>query len=212
VTSNLYIDDTAPRAAEVPPDAEAQAAASRVPRIADPESGLLERAKVGDREASRLLVERYERMVFAVCVNVLGDAGEAEDAAQETFLRVFRDLRRYRGEAAFTTWVFRVAANAALDQARRRRRRFAPPREPDVVLPQMAPGVEQTAEQVERCRSVLAAMGRLRPALRGPLVLREVYGLTYEEIGDLLGRPLGTVKAAVHRGRAKLLAALEEEG
>jgi RNA polymerase sigma-70 factor (ECF subfamily) len=172
---------------------------------------VLERAAAGDREACRAVVERYQGMVCTVAANVLGDAGEAEDAAQEALLRVFRGLRSYRGEASFTTWVFRVAVNAALDQARRRRRSFLPPRDPDAAPLQLAPGPEQTAEQLERCRIVLAAMGRLRPAVRHALVLREVYGLDYEEIGDLLGRRLGTVKAAVHRGRAALLAELERE-
>lgn len=185
--------------------------AARVPCVPDPEPWALERAAAGDREAARLLVERYENMVYGVAVNVLGDAGEAEDAAQEAFLRVFRGLPRFRGEASFTTWVFRVAVNASLDQARRRRRGFAPSRDPEAALPLLAPGPEQTAEELERCRSVLAAMRGLRPALRRPLVLREVYGLDYEEIGALLGRPLGTVKAAVHRGRAALLAALDDD-
>jgi RNA polymerase sigma-70 factor (ECF subfamily) len=183
-----------------------------VPRIPDPEPGVLERATAGDRDACRSLVERYQGMVYGVAVSVLGDAGEAEDAAQEALLRVFRGLRRYRGEAAFTTWVFRVAVNAAVDQARRRRRTiFAPPRDLDAVLPRLAPGADQTAERAERCRRILAAMGRLRPALRRPLVLREVYGLGYEEIGSLLGRPVGTVKAAVHRGRAALLVELDDD-
>jgi RNA polymerase sigma-70 factor (ECF subfamily) len=185
--------------------------AARVPRVPDPEPWVLESAAAGDREAARLLVGRYERMVYGVAVNVLGDAGEAEDAAQEAFLRVFRSLSRYRGESSFTTWVFRVAVNASLDQERRRRRGFAPPRDPEAALPLLTPGPEQTAEDLERCRSVLAAMRGLQPALRRPLVLREVYGLGYEEIGLLLGRPLGTVKAAVHRGRTALLAALDDD-
>jgi RNA polymerase sigma-70 factor, ECF subfamily len=197
LTSNSHIDT--------------QAAPSRVPRIPDPEPGVLERAGAGDRDAFRALVDRYQGMIFSVAVNMLGDAGEAEDAAQEAFLRVFRGLCLYRGEAAFTTWVFRLAVNAAADQARRRRRVFAPPRDPDAALPRLAPGADQTAEQAERCRRALAAMGGLRPALRRPLVLREIYGLGYEEIGDLLGRPVGTVKAAVSRGRAALLAALDED-
>lgn len=184
----------------------------RLPRIADPDPPTLERACSGDRDACRLIVERYESLVFAVAVNVLGDAQEAEDAAQEAFLRVFLSLPRYRGEAAFSTWVFRVAVNAALDQDRRRRRRSLPWRDDAAEVPRLAPGLDQTVEQCERCHEVLAAMGRLRPALRRPLVLREVYGLRYEEIGDLLGRPLGTVKAAVHRGRAALVAALEQAG
>ncbi|MBM3148053.1 MAG: RNA polymerase sigma factor [Actinobacteria bacterium] len=154
-------------------------------------------------------METHQDLVFGVAYKVLGDPCEAEDAAQEAFLRMFRALPGYRGECAFATWLFRIAVSAAVDQGRHRRRLSRGAADPSAGLPRLAVGPEVTVEQTERCRDVLRAMAELRPALRGPLVLREVYGLPYEEIGVLLGRRLGTVKAAVHRGRAAVAAALD---
>ena len=134
---------------------------------------------------------------------VLGDWHDAEDAAQEAFLRLHRGLPQYRAEAAFGTWGFRLAVTAALDQRRRLWRRAAAPLGPPPGLPEATP--EQRAEAAE----LLAAMAALSAALRAPLVLREVYGYEYAEIAALLGKPVGTVKAAVHRGRAAVLEKLE---
>jgi len=171
----------------------------RSPRVAEPPTAEIQRAAAGDNDAFREIVRRYERLVFSVAYTVLGDACEAEDAAQEAFLRLHRGLSRYRGEAAFGTWVFRLAITAALDQRRWLSRRALVPLDPLPATPQATP--EQRAEAEE----LLAAMAALSAALRAPLVLREVYGYEYAEIAALLGKPVGTVKAAVHRGRATLV-------
>ena len=167
--------------------------------VADPPADQIQRAAAGDTEAFRELVLRYERLVFGVAYTVLGDSYEAEDAAQEAFLRLHRGLPRYRGEAAFGTWVFRLAITAALDQRRWLSRRALVPLEALPGSPQATP--EQRAEAEE----LLTAMAALSAALRAPLVLREVYGYEYAEIAALLGKPVGTVKAAVHRARAALV-------
>jgi RNA polymerase sigma-70 factor, ECF subfamily len=171
----------------------------RAPRVTDPPAGEIRRAAAGDADAFREIVRRYERLVFSVACTVLGDPYEAEDAAQEAFLRLHRGLPRYRGDAAFGTWVFRLAITAALDQRRWSSRRAAASLEPLPASPRATP--EQRAEAEE----LLTAMAALSAALRAPLVLREVYGYEYSEIAALLGKPVGTVKAAVHRGRATLV-------
>jgi RNA polymerase sigma-70 factor (ECF subfamily) len=170
-------------------------------RVADPAADEIRRAAAGDMDAFRSIVRRHERLVFGVAYTVLGDRLDAEDAAQEAFLRLHRALPRYRAEAAFGTWVFRLAVTAALDQRRRVSRRPAAP------LPRES--LEATPEQRAEAAELLASMAALSPALRAPLVLREVYGYEYAEIAALLGKPTGTVKAAVHRGRAALLAELQ---
>lgn len=167
--------------------------------VADPPADEIQRAATGDASAFREIVLRYERLVFGVAYTVLGDPYEAEDAAQEAFLRLHRGLPRYRGEAAFGTWVFRLAITAALDQHRWLSRRAVVPLDPLPQSPQATP--EQRAAAAE----LLTAMAALSAALRAPLVLREVYGYEYAEIAALLGKPVGTVKAAVHRGRAVLV-------
>jgi RNA polymerase sigma-70 factor (ECF subfamily) len=171
----------------------------RSPRVTDPPAAEIRRAADGDTDAFREIVRRYERLVFSVAYTVLGDVCEAEDAAQEALLRLHRGLARYRGEAAFSTWVFRLAITAALDQRRWSQRRTTVSSDPLPEAPQATP--EQRAEAHE----LLTAMAALSPSLRAPLVLREVYGYEYAEIAALLGKPVGTVKAAVHRGRATLV-------
>ena len=162
----------------------------------------MRRAAAGDQVAFRSLVVQYQNVVFGVAFTVLGDVHDAEDAAQEAFLRLHRSLSRYRGDAALGTWVFRLSLTAALDRRRwlaRRRASSAAELPPTTVDAGVPPEVHAEA------RALLKAMARLAPALRAPLVLREVYGYPYAEIAAQLGTPVGTVKAAVHRGRAALL-------
>jgi RNA polymerase sigma-70 factor (ECF subfamily) len=171
--------------------------------VPDPPADQIQRAAGGDADAFREIVLHYERLVFGVAYTVLGDSYDAEDAAQEAFLRLHRGLPRYRGEAALGTWVFRLAVTAALDQRRWLSRRAVVPLDTLPASPQATP--EQRADAEE----LLTAMAALSAALRAPLVLREVYGYEYAEIAALLGKPVGTVKAAVHRGRAALVEELE---
>lgn len=146
----------------------------------DPSPGDLARAAAGEHDAFRLIVERYQSMVYSVAYNLLGAHVDAEDAAQEVFLRCYRTLPQYRSESSFSTWLFRLALTTSLDYQRRERRRPVPAELPDDY--------------------------------RTPTVLRDVYGLPYQEIADLTGRPLGTVKVMVHRGRAALRLRLRAGG
>jgi RNA polymerase sigma-70 factor (ECF subfamily) len=175
----------------------------RAPSVPEPPAEVIARAVAGDTAAFGAIVVRYQQLVFSVAYLVLGDVAEAEDAAQEAFLRLYRALPRYRAEAAFGTWVFRLAVTAALDHRRRLVRR---PAVPHAEVPLAVAG-EAGAEQLAEARELLAAIARLSPALRAPLVLRAVYGYEYAEIAALLGKPVGTVKAAVHRARQVLMAA-----
>ena len=163
--------------------------------LPDPSSADLARAATGDAEAFTLIVERYQGMVYSVAYNVLGNHTDAEDAAQEAFLRCYRKLPQYRSEATFSTWLFRLALTAAVDYRRRERSRPEPVELPDIAGD--APdGLDAT--------TVVAALADLPEDYRVPTVLRDVYGLPYQEIAELTGRPLGTVKVMVHRGRASL--------
>ena len=171
-------------------------------RAAEPDAGELARAAAGEPAAFRALVERYQHLVFGCTYTVLGNRADAEDAAQDAFMRLHRSLRGYRGEAQFTTWLFRLAVSAAVDHRRRRRRRFLA--ETTDAVPEVLAGPEVPADVREEARRLLEAMAELPPAKRTPLALREVYGYEYGEIAALLGRPLGTVKSAVHRGRQAL--------
>ena len=172
----------------------------------DPTPFDLARAAAGDHDAFRLIVERYQAMVYSVAYNVLGDPVDAEDAAQEVFLRCYRALPQYRGEASFSTWLFRLALSNAVDYGRKQRRRPEPVEVPDDIAAAPDPGEGIDAAALVR------ALGDLPEDYRTPTVLRDVYGLPYQEIAELTGRPLGTVKVMVHRGRASLRLRLKAEG
>jgi len=165
----------------------------------DPSPADLARAAAGDRQAFRLIVERYQTMVYSVAYNVLGTHADAEDAAQDAFLRCYRRLPQYRSEASFSTWLFRLALTTALDCRRRELRQPEPVEMPDVA-DESAP---QLGDDVDAA-TLVRALGDLPEDYRTPTVLRDLYGLPYQEIAELTGRPLGTVKVMVHRGRASL--------
>lgn len=175
--------------------------------LPDPSPADLARAAAGDREAFRTIVERYQTMVYSVAYNVLGNHADAEDAAQDAFLRCYRSLPQYRSEASFSTWLFRLALTTAVDARRRERRRPEPVDVPDVAgeTPAgLAAGVDAA--------TIARALGDLPEDYRTPTVLRDLYGLPYQEIAELTGRPLGTVKVMVHRGRAALRLRLRAAG
>ncbi len=173
----------------------------------DPSPGDLARAAAGESQAFRTIVERYQTMVYSVAYNVLGNHADAEDAAQDTFLRCYRSLPQYRSEASFSTWLFRLALTAAVDARRRERRRPEP-----VETAETARGARGSVEQGVAAETIVRALGDLPEDYRTPTVLRDVYGLPYQEIAELTGRPLGTVKVMVHRGRASLRLRLKAAG
>ena len=174
--------------------------------LPDPTSADLARAAAGDVDSFKTIVERYQGMVYSVAYNVLGNHTDAEDAAQEAFLRCYRKLTQYRGEATFSTWLFRLALNASVDYQRRERRRPEPVEVPDVVA-----GEQTELGDGITAATLTAAMHDLPDDYRVPTVLRDIYGLPYQEIADLTARPLGTVKVMVHRGRASLRLRLQAE-
>ena len=175
--------------------------------LPDPSPAQLARAAEGDASAFKTIVERYQGMVYSVAYNVLGDHTDAEDAAQDAFLRCYRKLAQYRGEATFSTWLFRLALSTAVDYKRRERRQPEPvdvPELVDDVAPMLGDGVSAA--------TIMAALQDLPEDYRVPTVLRDIYGLPYQEIADISGRPLGTVKVMVHRGRASLRLKLRPAG
>ena len=173
-------------------------------------------AKAGKEAAYRELLSRYERPVFSLIYRMVRDRALAEDLAQETFVKVLNALDTYRPEFKFSSWIFKIANNAAIDQLRKH--------ELNTLSLDGAPGartaeeVEATALQaVDRTESPLAelesrelgaaieqAIGKLRPEYRTAILLRHVEGRAYEEIAEVMDLPLGTVKTYIHRARLEL--------
>jgi RNA polymerase sigma-70 factor (ECF subfamily) len=174
----------------------------------DAERRLIDAAIGGDRAAmDRLLRSHYDR-VFAVCRRITGSEADAADAAQEALMAIVRGLSKFDGRSSFSTWVYRIATNASLDELRRRRRRPAladtrdlpPDHDAHLADPDSAQGTDLIAD-----RDLLQqALLQLPEEFRVPLVLRDVGDLDYAEIAATLDVPIGTVKSRIARGRAAL--------
>jgi RNA polymerase sigma-70 factor, ECF subfamily len=166
---------------------------------------LVERTLAGELGAFEELVERHRAVVYRVAARIVGD-DDAEDVAQDAFLRAFHRLSRFRGESPFRAWLLRIAHNAALDALARRR--AVSTDEPDDEAQPVGGAGSTPAEELEvtERRQRLAEKIRLiQPAHRAVLVLRDLEGLTYEEIAQVTGSPLGSVKGRLHRARRELI-------
>ena len=174
---------------------------SRPALSADAELELITQAQQGDRRAFGELIRLNRERVINVVYRMCGDANLAEDAAQEAFIRAWQHLPNYRPRSPFRNWVYRIATNVALDFLRREKDTM------DVdALPLAASdrGPEATVEGKERDERVRQAVLALPPASRTVLVLREYEGLSYREIADALGIPIGTVMSRLNYARTRL--------
>lgn len=167
---------------------------------------LLRAAAAGDQSAFTALVRRHEDRVFNIAIRITGDRADALDATQDTFVAVFRQAGSFRAEAAFTTWLYRVAVNACRDLLRKRRR-FP---EPTEEVPERArPGLG--TEEVVGLRMDLArALARLPEEYREAVLMHDLGAVPYEEIAAATGVALGTVKSRISRGRRRLAELLEQ--
>ncbi len=180
-------------------------------RGADDET-LVARARTGDRRALEVLLDRHADRIHAVCRRIVADPHDALDATQEAMLAVARGITRFDGSARFTTWCYRVATNAALDEVRRSRRRpvAAEPSDDRVARSPAAADRRDATAAVDARLDVDAALRTLAPEFRAAVVLRDLCDLDYAEIADVLDVPPGTVRSRIARGRAALAEALGE--
>lgn len=173
----------------------------------------LEQARLGDRTAFSHLVAAYQGPVFNLAYRMLGNAVEAEDAAQETFIRMFSKLHTYRPEHKLSSWVLSIAAHYCIDRLRRRHGETLPLDEEPVamMLPSRLPGPEELAQRAELREDVQRLVDRLAPAYRVPLILRYWHDLSYAEIADVMGVTTQAVKSRLHRARLQVLEATRVE-
>jgi RNA polymerase sigma-70 factor (ECF subfamily) len=179
-------------------------------------------AKQGHEAAFRELVRRYERPVFSLIYRMVRDRALAEDLAQETFIKVLNGIKSYRPEFKFSSWIFKIANNAAIDHLRKKSLdtlsldgspSATSPAEMQATAPQLGDRGETPLEEVESRElgtAIERAIARLRPEYRSCILLRHVEGYTYEEIAETLDLPLGTVKTYIHRARNELRVYLED--
>ena len=173
-------------------------------------------ARDGHEIAYRELVHRYERPIFSLIYRMVRDRERSEDLSQETFVKVLNAIDSYRPEYKFSSWIFKIANNAAIDHLRRKELdTLSLDGAPDAVTTERQEGTSlQLADTTESPLDELqarelgtqieAAIAELRPDYRSCILLRHVEGYAYEEIAEMLDLPLGTVKTYIHRARAQL--------
>ncbi len=181
--------------------------------MSDPEFEQLKRALQGDPQAFSELIEAYQTPVFNLCYRMLGDPNEAEDAAQETFLRAYKGIRRYDSQRSFSTWILSIAAHYCIDQIRRRRfTSLSYDEMPQLDPPDTAPGPESALMMGEDQQKVKKMLATLNPQDRAAVVMRYWYDLSYEEIADALKLTVSAVKSRLHRSRIELAQQWIEQG
>lgn len=177
--------------------------------MTDPGSdgSLVRRFLEGEPSAFDELVRRHQVRVYNLCLRILGNREDARDATQDAFVAALRKLGQFRGDAAFTTWLHRIAVNACYDELRKQRRRpmlhVVPEGEDDRPREPAAP-IADHADAIASSMDAAAALMEIPEEFRFALVLADVQDLAYEEIGRILDVPVGTVKSRVHRGRIAL--------
>jgi RNA polymerase sigma-70 factor (ECF subfamily) len=179
--------------------------------VAEDDDQLVPRARAGDQQALDDLLRRHQERIHAVCRRLVGNDADALDATQEALISVVRGLPRFDGRSSFSTWVYRIATNAALDELRRRKRR------PIVSLDDERTGRREPVargpsigQTVGDRLDIDAALARVPIEFRAPVVLRDLCRLDYAEIAEVLGIPAGTVRSRISRGRTVLAALLAD--
>ena len=177
---------------------------------------LVDRSRSGDVESFNQLITRWERPIYALAYRVIGQEEDARDVCQETFLRAFRGLAGFKGQAKFSSWLYRIALNLCRDWIRRRRRTPISTLPEDVELEDLASeagpseSVEDLVARRELSGVVEVAMARLPEEQRTAIILKEYHGMTFQEIADLQGCPLSTVKTRLYQGLSVLRRDLAE--
>ncbi len=186
---------------------------ARDPGTQPSDGELLERARSGDSRAFQRLVERYEHRVASTVIGMLGAGDEADDVGQEVFVRFFRAMNSYRGEASLATYLTRIAINLSLTALKRRKRmasRFLRRSERESAATEPAWDPENSLEREARIAAVRLAIGKLKPDHRAVIVLRMIDGYSTKEAAALLGVPPGTVMSRLARAMKSLQVELEE--
>lgn len=188
--------------------------------MAEIEKDLIQKARKGDQDAFGQLVLAHQNKVYTICVHMVGDREEAADLAQEAFLKAWRSLSGFQGESSFATWMHRLTTNICLDYLRKQARRqnistavslddedsgWSEP-------PDHSQDPQHRLEREERKQALVRALKELPDHHRQIILMREVSGLSYQEIADILNADLGTIKSRISRAREQLRKILLRDG
>lgn len=184
------------------------------------EEMLVKKAQQGDRAAFEELMDIYFKRIYNIAYRMAGNADDASDMTQEAMLKLYRNIKSFGGNSRFSTWVYRVATNTCLDELKKIRRHTSYSIDSELEtddgsiafeIEDSAPTPEQRAEQRELKELVKNAVLRLGDEHKTVIILRDIQGLSYDEIARVLGCSEGTVKSRISRGRAKLKSVLEKD-
>ena len=175
------------------------------------ENLLIQRFKAGDLSIFEIILKKYQDRIYNLCRYLLGNPQDAEDAAQDVFLKAYRKLRNFKPESSLYTWLYRIAVNTCLDH----KRKFRPEPFKDQSLaenvPSSEPSPEQRYQSKEIGQAIQSALDQLPKQSRAVIVLREVEGLSYEEMAEVLNTSVGTVKSRISRTREELRRILQKK-
>lgn len=172
----------------------------------------LAQAQKGSAQAFAQLVEAYQRPVFNLCYRMLGDPDDAEDAAQETFLRAYNGLRSYDNTRSFSTWLLSIAAHHCIDQLRKRRFTVLSLESlPYLDPPDLGPGPEASTSYSEEQRRIQSLLAHLGPQDRAAVIMLYWYEFSYEEIAETMKTTVSAIKSRLHRARLELAKVIVEQ-
>ena len=200
------------------PTAERDAASKRVTNGMSSDEELVARSMGGDLDSFNQLVLRWERPIYPLAYRVIGRAEDARDDAQETFLRAFRALGGFKGQAKFSSWLYRITLNLCRDWIRKERRTPVSQAPEGIDIIELAgeatptETIEQLVGRKQLSRAVSKAMSSLPEDQRTAIILKEYHGLTFQEIADMLDCPLSTVKTRLYQGLSVVRKQLEQAG
>lgn len=184
----------------------------------DKESRLIKKAKSGNLEAFEQLILQYEKRIYNYCYRMTNSQEDAEDLAQEIFIKVYKNLKSFKGNSKFSTWIYRIAYNTCIDKYRKKEVATvsltlnSDEEEKEIDLPSNDPLPEERIVSREEYDVVCECISELKPEYKNAVILRDIQNYTYDEIAEILNIPLGTVKSHISRGRASLRDALIARG
>lgn len=180
------------------------------------EALLIEKARGGSVSAFEELISLYEKKIYNYCYRMTNSREDAEDLAQEVFIKVYRNLKSFKGNSKFSTWIYRIAYNTCVDKYRKNKRVNTVSLNPgndeganEIELVSGDPLPEDEVIQMERYKKLQACIAALKPEYKTVIILRDIQNYSYEEIAEILRLPLGTVKSHISRARAALCDALK---
>lgn len=173
------------------------------------ESQLVEKFLDGDLEAFEELVLLFDKKIYNYCYRMTNNSDDAEDLAQEVFIKVYRNLKAFRKDSKFSTWIYRIAYNTCIDNHRKKRFKLLPLNrggddERDMDIPSPTPLPEDQVISDEQYSIIKECIARLKPEYKSAIILRDIQNYSYREIADILNIPMGTVKSNISRARALL--------